>query len=146
MNEWIDVIKQAYLRKIPFNRFVIVFLPRSKYLLISWLQSLSAMILEPKKKSVTASTFFPSRWYQRGPNGELEFSLPPSSKEATLLSVVSEEATWGTPRTDLYSNLDRAISLLLLYLLLPQHWLSEAPKGLIFQVICLLPTNLGKRC
>ena len=40
------------------SRFVIAFLPRSKYLLISWLQTLSSMILEPKKrKSVTASTF-----------------------------------------------------------------------------------------
>ena len=37
-------------------RFVITFLPRSKHFLISWLQSLSAMILEPKKiKSVTVS-------------------------------------------------------------------------------------------
>ena len=36
--------------------FVIAFLPKSKYLLISWLQSTSAMILEPKKiKSVTVS-------------------------------------------------------------------------------------------
>ena len=36
------------------SRFVIAFLPRSKYLLISWLQSPSAVILEPKKiKSVT---------------------------------------------------------------------------------------------
>ena len=35
---------------------VIVFLPRSKHLLISWLQSLSAVILEPQKiKSVTVS-------------------------------------------------------------------------------------------
>ena len=31
------------------SRFVIVFLPRSKRLLISWLQSPSAVILEPKK-------------------------------------------------------------------------------------------------
>ena len=31
------------------SRFVIAFLPRSKHLLISWLQSLSAVILEPKK-------------------------------------------------------------------------------------------------
>ena len=31
------------------SRFVITFLPRSKRLLISWLQSLSAVILEPKK-------------------------------------------------------------------------------------------------
>ena len=43
------------------SRFVIVFFPRSKHLLISWLQSLSAVILEPKKiKSVTVSTFSPS--------------------------------------------------------------------------------------
>ena len=42
------------------SRFVITFLPRSKHLLISWLQSPSAVILEPKKrKSVTASIFFP---------------------------------------------------------------------------------------
>ena len=40
------------------SRFVIAFLPRSKHLLISWLRSLSAVILEPKKiKSVTISTF-----------------------------------------------------------------------------------------
>ena len=38
------------------SRFVIAFLPRSKCLLISWLQSPSAVILEPKKiKSVTVS-------------------------------------------------------------------------------------------
>ena len=40
------------------SRLVIAFLPRSKHLLILWLQSPSAVILEPKKrKSVTASTF-----------------------------------------------------------------------------------------
>ena len=38
------------------SRLVIAFLPRSKLLLISWLQSPSAVILEPKKlKSVTVS-------------------------------------------------------------------------------------------
>ena len=38
------------------SRFVKGFLPKSKHLLISWLQSQSAMILEPKKiKSVTVS-------------------------------------------------------------------------------------------
>ena len=40
------------------SKFVIVFLPKSKHLLISWLQSLSTVILEPRKiKSVTISTF-----------------------------------------------------------------------------------------
>ena len=42
-------------------RFVIAFLPRSKRLLISWLQSPSAVILEPKKiKSVTVCVVSPS--------------------------------------------------------------------------------------
>ena len=43
------------------SRFVIAFLPRSKYLLISWLQSPSAVIFEPKKiKSVTVFIVSPS--------------------------------------------------------------------------------------
>ena len=43
------------------SRLVITFLPRSKYLLISWLQSPSAVILEPRKiKSATVSTVSPS--------------------------------------------------------------------------------------
>ena len=43
------------------SRFVTVFLPRSKCLLISWLQLSSTVILEPKKiKSVIVSTFSPS--------------------------------------------------------------------------------------
>ena len=42
------------------SRLVITFLPKSKRLLISWLQSPSAVILEPKKlKSVTVSTVSP---------------------------------------------------------------------------------------
>ena len=41
--------------------FVIAFLPRSKHLLISWLESPFAVILEPKKiKSVTVSIVSPS--------------------------------------------------------------------------------------
>ena len=43
------------------SRFVIAFLPRSKRLLISWLQSPSAVILEPQKiKFLTASILSPS--------------------------------------------------------------------------------------
>ena len=47
------------------HRFVISFLPRNKCLLTSWLQSLSKVILEPKKiKSVTASSFPSSICYE----------------------------------------------------------------------------------
>ena len=41
------------------SRLVITFLPRSKRLLISWLQSPSAVILEPKKQSLTLFPLFP---------------------------------------------------------------------------------------
>ena len=43
------------------SRFVITFLPRSKHLLISWLQSPSAVILKPRKiKSLTVCIVSPS--------------------------------------------------------------------------------------
>ena len=47
------------------SRFVITFLPRSKHLLISWLQSPSVVILEPKKiKSPAVSIGFPSIFHE----------------------------------------------------------------------------------
>ena len=53
------------------SRLVITFLPRSKRLLISWLQSPSAVILEPRKiKSATVSIVSPSichEWWDRMP-------------------------------------------------------------------------------
>ena len=59
--------RQTFVGKVTsllFNmlsRFVIAFLPRSKRLLISWLQSPSTVILEPKKiKPVTVSIVSPS--------------------------------------------------------------------------------------
>ena len=53
---WTLVGKVMSLLLIMLSRLVIAFLPRSKHLLISWLQSLSAVILEPPKiKPVTLS-------------------------------------------------------------------------------------------
>ena len=57
----IFVVKVMSLLFNMLSRSVIAFLPRSKHLLISWLQSPSAVILEPKKiKSVTISIIPPS--------------------------------------------------------------------------------------
>ena len=63
----IALTRQTFVGKVMslfFNmlsRLVITFLPRSKHLLISWLQSPSAVILEPPKvKSVILSTVSPS--------------------------------------------------------------------------------------
>ena len=58
---WIFVGKVMSLLFNMLSRLVIVFLPRSKRLLISWLQSPSAVILELRKiNSVTVSTVSPS--------------------------------------------------------------------------------------
>ena len=58
---WTFVGKAMSLLLNMLSRLVIAFLPRSKRLLISWLQSPSAVILESKKiKSDTVSTVFPS--------------------------------------------------------------------------------------
>ena len=58
------------------SRLLISFLPRSKRLLISWLQSPSAVILEPKKiKSVTVSIVSPSICHEvMGPDAMISFS------------------------------------------------------------------------
>ena len=56
-----DLCWQSSIFVFSYTNFVIAFLPRSKRLLIPWLQSPSTVIFEPKKrKSVTASTFSPS--------------------------------------------------------------------------------------
>ena len=67
----IALTRQIFVRKVMsllFNmlsRLVITFLPGSECLLISWLQSPSAVILEPNKlKSVTVSTVSPSISYE----------------------------------------------------------------------------------
>ena len=58
---WTFVGKIMSLFLNTLSRFVIAFLPWSKCLLVSWQQSLSMVILEPKKiKSVTVSIFPPS--------------------------------------------------------------------------------------
>ena len=56
-----DLCWQNNVSAFKYAKLVIAFLPRSKSLLISWLQSPTAVILEPKKiKSATVSTFSPS--------------------------------------------------------------------------------------
>ena len=67
----IALTRQTFVGKVKsllynmLSRLVIDFLPRRNHLLISWLQSPSAVILEPKKiKSVTVSTVSPSICYE----------------------------------------------------------------------------------
>ena len=61
LTRWTFVGKIISLLFNMLSRLVIAFLPRSKHLLISWLQSPSAVILEPREvKSLTVSIVSPS--------------------------------------------------------------------------------------
>ena len=61
LTRWTFVGKVMSLLFNMLSRLVIAFLPRSKSLLISWLQSLSAVVLEPPKiKSAIVSIVSPS--------------------------------------------------------------------------------------
>ena len=65
LTRWTFVGEIMSLLSSVLSRLVIAFLPRSKRLLISWLQSPSAMILEPKeRKSVTVSIVSPSIYHE----------------------------------------------------------------------------------
>ena len=65
LTRWTIVSKVVSLLFDMLSVFVLVFLPRSKHLLISWLQSPSIVILEPRKiKYVIVSTFSPSIYHE----------------------------------------------------------------------------------
>ena len=92
----IALTRQAFVVKVMsllFNmlsRLVIAFLPRSKSLLISWLQSLSAVILEPKKiKSLTVFIVSPSICHEvMGPDAMI-FVLEPKKIKSLTVFIVS---------------------------------------------------------
>ena len=75
LTRWTFVGKVMPLLFNMLSRLIITFLPRSKHLLISWLQSPSAVILEPPPKiePVTVSTVSPSMFGEGG----LLLSIPP---------------------------------------------------------------------
>ena len=88
---WTFVGREMSLLFKTLSGFVIDFLPRSNCLLISWLQSPSAVILEPKKrKSVITSTFSPSICYEvMGLDAMILVFLKFSFKLALSLSSLS---------------------------------------------------------
>ena len=75
------------------SRLLITFLPRSKCLLISWLQSLSAVILEPRRiKSATASTVSPSICHEMmGPDAMILvlYSQQKQDQELTVAQIMN---------------------------------------------------------
>ena len=92
LTRWVFVGK---VMPLPFNvlsRFVISFLLRNKCLLISWLQSPSAVILEPPKiKSVTVSIVSPSVCHEVKTNAQLWMWLVMEVKSDALKSNIAQE-------------------------------------------------------
>ena len=89
--------------------FVIVFLPRSKHLLISWLKSLSAVILKSKKiKSVTVSISSPSLchevmdWIPWSWFFDCCFKPTFSFSSFTFIKRLFSSSAWGYSQTWLY--------------------------------------------
>ena len=114
LTRWTFVGKVMSLLFNMLSRLVTAFLSRSKHLLISWLQSPSAVILEPQKiKSATVSTVFPSIYHEvMGPDAMIfvfwmlsfkpTFSLSSfpfikrlfSSSSLFAIRVVSSASSW----------------------------------------------------
>ena len=88
---WTFVGKVMSLLFNMLSRLAITFLPRSKHLLISWLQSPSAVILEPQKiKSDTVYTVSPSIWREvMGPDAMILVFWMLSFKPTFSLSPLS---------------------------------------------------------
>ena len=96
----IALTRQTFVGKVvsllfnTLSRFVIAFLPRNKRLLISWLQSPSAVILEPKKiKPVTVSIVSPIICHEvMGPDAMIFIFWMLSFKPAFSLSFLSRDS------------------------------------------------------
>ena len=101
----IALTRQTYVGKVisllfnTLSMFIIAFLPRSKHLLISWLQSPSAVILEPKKiKSVSVSIVSPSICHEvMGPDAMILVFW--------ILSFTVGSYTWILYSTTLHNSL-----------------------------------------
>ena len=90
----IALTRQTFVGKVMsllfkmLSRLVITFLPRSKHLLISWLQSPSAVILEPKKiKSDTVSTVSPCISHEVISYIPTFKTYQPSGKKVTICDI-----------------------------------------------------------
>ena len=130
------------------SRLVITFLPRSKHLLISWLQLPSAVILEPKNiKSETVSTVswlqinmclasFPNSIYWRGYPFPIEYNLP-------LCPVLFYYIWWFISGLSILSCLDSVC----IFMLAP-YWFYYYSFVMLFERQCHVSSfvSLSQEC
>ena len=118
---WTLVGKVMSLLFNTLSRFVITFLPTSKRFLVLWLQSPSAVILEPREiKYVTVSTFSPSICHElMGPDAMIlvffwMLSFKPAFAKDTLFPLLLKETLQGRYNYSSHSIHEKAE---------PQRWL-----------------------
>ena len=99
LTRWTSVGKVMSLIFNMLSRLVITFLPRSKRLLISWLQLPSAVILKPKKiKSNTVSTVSPSISHEvMGPDAMILHESKSHSVVSNSLQPHGLYSPWNSP-------------------------------------------------
>ena len=125
LTTWTFVGKEMSLLFNMLSRFVKAFLPRSNHLLISWLQSPSAVILEPPKiKSLTVSTVFPSTCYEvMGPDAmSLVFwmlSFKPTFSLSSFTLIKRLFSSFSLSATRVMSYVYLRLSILFLAILIP---------------------------
>ena len=126
---------------LPFNmlsRLVVTFLPRSKHLLISWLQSLSAVILKPPKiMSVTVSTVSPSICHEvMGPDAMiLVFWMLSFKPNFSLSSFTFIKRLFRSPSLSAISVVSSAYLRLLIFLL--ANLIPACQPSISHDVLCI---------
>ena len=153
LTAWTFFSKVMSLLLNMLSGFVIVFLPRSKYLLISQLQSLSAVILEPKKiKSVTVTTFSPSICHEvMGPDTMIFFLILSFKPAFSLSSFTLISGLFSSSSGDYtYSQTSQTLSLNLVLLqskkkakLPPDSKVIPSPTLLVAQMVLASAYNAG---
>ena len=122
----IGLTRQIFVGKVMsllFNMLswlVLVFLPRSKHLSISWLKSPAAVILEPKKiKSVTVSNVSPSVWHEvMGPDAMiLVFWMLSFKATFSLSSFIFSKRLFSSSTLSAIRTVSSAYLRLLIFLL-----------------------------
>ena len=133
---WTFVGKVMSLLFNMLSRLLIISLPRSKCLLISWLQSPSVVILEPLKiKSLTVSTVSPSICHEvMGPDTMiLDFWMLSFKPTFSLSSFTFIKSLFSFPSLSAISAVSSVYLRLLIFLLeiLIPAWVSSSPAFLM---------------
>ena len=147
LTRWTFVGKVMSLLLNMLFRLVITFLPRSKRLLISWLQSPTAVILEPKKiKSLTISIVSPSICHEViGPDAAnlvfrtLSFKLAFSLSSFTFIKRLFSSSLLSAVRVV------PSVYLILLYqrVLIPVSEVIDIPPGNLDSSLCFIQPGIS---